>query len=285
MLLPLLASGQIYLDSYRFGALPSDQILDTYTGATAGYSLRLLDKDYTGNCIMVRRKSDGDSSNIGFVNGYLDTVSLKSFCGTSSTDTCWVRRWHDQSGNDRHLQQLTNASQPEIIRAGSLIYDSQPCIDFDGVNDVLAAPKFTVAQPFNYVFLRRYDVTGSDRISASFDSINSSVNVRYAEISRANFQIYFGTYMGNIALNTNRSLLNGLANGANSRLSYNGAAGTTGNAGTNNMLSILIGATGTNPTGALHANIKAQEFIVWPSDKTSDRTGIDGNINTFYSIY
>ena len=58
-------------------------LLDTYSGAAAAYSLRLLDSTYTGSAIRVRRSSDNTEQDIGFnVFGELDTVSLLAFAGT-----------------------------------------------------------------------------------------------------------------------------------------------------------------------------------------------------------
>ena len=35
----------------------------------------------------------------------------------------------------------------------------------------------------------------------------------------------------------------------------------------------------------LHADGKMQEVIIYDSDQSSNRTGIESNINTYYSIY
>jgi hypothetical protein len=65
-------------------------LLDTYSGAAAAYSLRLLRSAYTGDAIRVRRASDNTEQNIGFVNNELDTSSLTSFCsGTNGFVTTW----------------------------------------------------------------------------------------------------------------------------------------------------------------------------------------------------
>jgi hypothetical protein len=55
-------------------------ILDEYPGAAAAYSLRLLNTDYTGDAVVVRRASDNTTQNIGFVDGELDTDALNTFC-------------------------------------------------------------------------------------------------------------------------------------------------------------------------------------------------------------
>ena len=54
-------------------------LLDTYTGAAAAYSLRLLRSAYTGSAIRVRNSSNSEAD-IGFVNNVLDTASLLTHC-------------------------------------------------------------------------------------------------------------------------------------------------------------------------------------------------------------
>ncbi len=72
-------------------------ILDEYPGAAAAYSLRLLNTDYTGDAVVVRRASDNTTQNIGFIDGELDTDTLDTFCsGTNG----FVATWYDQSGNE-----------------------------------------------------------------------------------------------------------------------------------------------------------------------------------------
>jgi hypothetical protein len=57
-------------------------LLDTYTGATAAYSLRKLTRAYTGYAIRVRRSTDDAVLDVGFnTNGTLDTASILSFIG------------------------------------------------------------------------------------------------------------------------------------------------------------------------------------------------------------
>ena len=80
----------------RGGTPPAALLLDTYTGASAAYSLRLLRTAYTGNCIRVRRSSDNAEQDFAFVSNDLDTASLLTFCGVGNG---FVTTWYDQSGN------------------------------------------------------------------------------------------------------------------------------------------------------------------------------------------
>ena len=93
-------------------------LLDTYSGAAAAYSLRLLDNTYTGDAIVVRRASDNTTQAIGFVNNELDTASLESFC--SGTDG-FVAVWYDQSGSGNDAAQGNPANQPKIYFFGTIL--------------------------------------------------------------------------------------------------------------------------------------------------------------------
>jgi hypothetical protein len=62
-------------------------ILDTYTGATAAYSVRKLSSTYTGDALRVRRSSDDTEQDIGFnASNELDTAALLSFVNASYTN-------------------------------------------------------------------------------------------------------------------------------------------------------------------------------------------------------
>lgn len=95
---------------------PSGYLLDNYTSAGIGLSLRRLSSTYSGSAIRVRRSSDNQETDIGFnAGGDLDTTSLLSFTGTYSA---FVKTWYDQSGNARNLTQTTSSLQPQIVSAG-----------------------------------------------------------------------------------------------------------------------------------------------------------------------
>ena len=104
-------------------------LLDTYSGAAAAYSLRLLDSSYVGSAIRVRRSSDNTEQDIGFnVFGELDTVSLLAFAGTGDA---FVKTWYDQSGNSNDATQTATGSQPQIVSSGAVIVENgKPAVEF-----------------------------------------------------------------------------------------------------------------------------------------------------------
>ena len=140
-----IAQAQIYIDSYRFAQPAANLLLDDYPGAAAAYSLRKLDKDYTGSAIQIRTTGTGTNqpagalANIGFdSNGDLDETAIINHClGTS----CTVQTWYDQSGNGNNATQTTAANQPTIYTGGAVVaFNNRPAIDFDGSNDFFNTP-------------------------------------------------------------------------------------------------------------------------------------------------
>ena len=112
------------------------QLLDTYTSAVVGYSLRRLRTAYTGNAINVRRTVNPASTDIGFdSDGNLDTTALLAFCGAGDG---YVVKWYDQVGSN-DLIQNTTANQPQIVDAGTVrTLNGKPALYFDGSNDSIA---------------------------------------------------------------------------------------------------------------------------------------------------
>jgi hypothetical protein len=102
-------------------------LLDTYSGAAAAYSLRLLRTAYSGNCIRVRRSSDNAEQDFGFVSNDLDTASLLTFCGVGNG---FVTIWYDQSGNVNNANQTVALSQPQIVASGvvNTLISGKPCV-------------------------------------------------------------------------------------------------------------------------------------------------------------
>ena len=82
------------------------------------YSLRLVNANYNGALIRVRRSRDNAELDIYADQfGKLDIKTLQDFCPTGNA---FVTRWYDQSGFNRTAFQGTANSQPIIILNGVL---------------------------------------------------------------------------------------------------------------------------------------------------------------------
>ena len=250
-------------------------LLDTYSGAAAAYSLRLLDSTYSGSAVRVRRASDNTEQDIGFVNNVLDTSSLETFC--SGTDG-FVTTWYDQSGNANNLTQTAAASQAKIVSSGSTITEGgKPTLEFDGSNDFMDSGSIASSQPVSYFHLRRYRTTSSTWAL----QFNTDSDFAWGDYFDGGFlRAYFGnTLATSSGFNTNRNLWAVIADGSSSTGSLNGSA-SSGNVGSNNVDAIRIGK------GVVAAPVNSQELIVYLSDVgTTNFEGIETNMNDFYTIY
>ena len=100
-------------------------MLNLFPNASLGLSLDKLDKNYTGSAIKVRRTSNQDELDIGFVNNELDTASLLDFVGSGNG---FVTIIYDQIGSN-NMTQTTAILQGQIVSNGEVILKGgKPCI-------------------------------------------------------------------------------------------------------------------------------------------------------------
>jgi hypothetical protein len=272
-------------------------LLDDYSGAAAAYSLRLLRSAYTGDAIKVRRASDNTEQDIGFVNNELDTSALTTFCsGTNG----FVKTWYDQSGNGRDATQTTAANQPQIVSSGSVITKGiKPAIDFNGTSDNLITPDYlstSLTQFFITSVIDAVNTTGVKEIFSHYNFVGDQRSFFYA-IRDSNFS-FNGSQDG-----TSNNLHRYDSSGAivNDYLLYSAVVDTTISQKVqfykNNS---AVASTSITPTGTMNLLYNStadfeigkgnysgtiQELIFYPSDQSSNRTDIETNINSFYSIY
>ena len=252
-------------------------LLNDYSGAAAAYSLRLLDNTYSGNAIKVRRSSDNAEQDIAFVNNELDTASLETFAGSGDA---FVTTWYDQSGNGVDAANASASSQPKIVSSGSTILENgKATLECNG-NSQLKFSKINTASSSSFVSVTYNDTTdkmlyGTHDNTQDFFWIYSSAQVRVRE---SNFQTTL-----NIAISgqSNTSIFRNNTN--NLFISNNGSLSSVSS--TDSSMGINTIMNGYNGT-PFALNGTFQEFILWSnSDESTNRTGIETNINDFYSIY
>ena len=252
-------------------------LLDTYSGAAAAYSLRQLSSTYSGNAIKVRRSSDNAEQDIAFTNNELDTASLETFAGAGDA---FVTTWYDQSGNGVDAANASASSQPKIVSSGSTILENgKATLECNG-NSQLKFSKINTASSSSFVSVTYNDTTdkmlyGTHDNTQDFFWIYSSAQVRVRE---GNFQTTL-----NIAISgqSNTSIFRNNTN--NLFISNNGSLSSVSS--TDSSMAINTIMNGYNGT-PFALNGTFQEFILWSnSDESTNRTGIETNINDFYSIY
>jgi hypothetical protein len=257
----------------------TDLLLDTYTGAAAAYSVRKLDKDYTGYCMKVRRASDDAEADIGFDgSGDLDTAAIATHCGASAG---YVSVWYDMSGNSINATQATASAQPQIYNGTAVITENgQPALQWDGTNTFLRNSTLQTSGAHTLVSVNKY--TQEVNENALYDSDTSPQTIAYINSTNKWIIQYGGTFSTAYTADTNQHLLTFIIDGSSTVMYEDGTSIATGNPGTNNMSGLTIGAT---RSASVPWNGTMQEMILWDADQSTNRTGIESDINTYFSIY
>jgi hypothetical protein len=279
-------------------------LLDDYPNASLAYSLRKLDKDYSGSAIRVRRSNDNAEQNIGFTSsGDLDTGALKTFVGANSG---FVTTWYEQLFG-RNATQTTAANQPRIVNAGVVDRESgDVALVFDGTNDFLRenVTFLLVANTTLYTVASRRNNANALRCIFSTGILNPASGFGFFYIDNAlggQNNLYmqsryasqtsrtFGNYTNTINQNhlifgvTTTTASNAWYNGGNkTTLTY--TAETNASSTTNGIIGARLSAFDFSPS--FYHNGTISEIVVWGStDQTTNRTAIESNINTYYAIY
>jgi len=253
-------------------------LLDDYPGAAAAYSLRLLDSTYTGSAIRVRRASDNAEQDIGFdFNNELDTSTLATFC--SGTDG-FVKTWYDQAGSN-DATQTTVTHQPKIYDSvtGTHTVGGDPAVEFLtsdslSMSSVTPTTSFAVAK-VNTIDVINYWLFGDDGglvLAGTFSGIDG------LGVVQINPTLVVSSITGE---DTNRHL--GVWNYSGSQYQVAKDGGGLVGLSNTNQLSFTSIARQIDASTRLLGSV--QEIVLYGTDQSSNRTGIETNINDFYSIF
>ena len=283
-------------------------ILDLYPNAAAAYSLRKLRTLYTGSAIRVRR-TDLTESDIGFTSaGNLDTTALLAFTGTGALDNGFVTTWYDQSGNARNFSQTTAINQPQIVSAGSILTSNgETIIDFNGTNSYMngAWSSFFTSTTDNFSIFNvlKYDVSnvvqipfgvtnGAATAAGSIDTVLHSYSTNSTDFYRINGSITnystsiateFGTTNDNLVVFQKNGTTNNAYNNNTLKATQILSATLLGNVPTATNFFLRIGTNRGYLNNWFNGNFK--EMIIYPTSQSTNLSGINTNINTYYGIY
>jgi len=262
-------------------------LLEFYPGAAAAYSLRQLRRSVSPYAIRVRRANDLEQD-IGFgSDGELDTNALLDFADGGDA---WVSVWYDQSSNGNDAEQTTKANQPKIVSSGSIIIEGgKPALEFDGTSQRLTnANEIMTGSSLCLIGVMKSDAASGLRMWV--DQSGSNGGALYQNVQYQAFASFGGTYVGltntSTAATTYALFFSNWVSG-NSKIHINGTQVDTNSAsfsGSGNTgVPFWIGNDSADNTRA--ADGKLQEIIVYNTDQSSNRTGIETNINDYYKIY
>jgi hypothetical protein len=259
----------------RNNTISTSYLLDTYGGASAAYSLRKLSTAYIGSAIRVRRSSDNAEQNIGFSGDDLDTASLLTFVGAGNG---FVTTWYDQSGNINNATQPTALYQPNIVTSGTLITIGGQ-VSIDCYNKDLRANSIDNTSQSTFIAYQNETTLNYSSFNLPFTTINVSSFI--GAVSSGNGSDPYYGITPPIIYYRNNTLISSPTRG----ILYSNFVD-----GTKKLASIVGGGT-TYTSRSLQypnpytGNYKVFEVIIYPSDKSTDRSNINTNINTYYAIY
>ena len=264
---------------------PSVNVLDEWTSV----SITGPTVDLPGNVDLFFRARAGSNTSPD-ADG--DVYYLKNIRATQLTADGYVHTWYDQSANANHAVQGTATAQPKIVDAGVVVTDNgKAAITMDGVDDYLEIAGFNSVMSINNSH-SSFSVTSST-LSTNSTIFQSSINnsdrfvmgytgANNIAVATYNGTAFNGKVISPLDVTAQNSLthlwetttMDGYVNDAQMTLA--------GSAGTGGAAIALIGSR-TDGFSKLNGNI--QELTFYSEDKSSSRTDIEFNINTYYDIY
>jgi len=231
--------------------------------------------------------------------------SIESISVVQLTSDGHVTTWYDQGGTN-HATQSTASAQPLIVENGVLITEGGlPALDFDGTDDFLtnstaimnnaanayasvvlsrtssATNELPLSLPSGVADGRGFDLrlfSGTEaQLSIKTEAGNANANGSFNTASGRNV-LLTGTF--NSGLSSDEAKFFG--NGSLVASASNSGSGIINN-GDNGGL--FIGRFGSPINFGSHLNGKVKEVIIYVSDQSSNRTGIEKNINDHFNIY
>ena len=273
----------------------SSLLLDLYgVNVLAAYSLRKLSSSYTGAAIRVRETAFNTETDIGFdANGNLDTTALLAHCGYPNASG-FITKWYDQAGNNRDGVQTSAAKQLQVVSSNALITKNSLPTTQGGQNKHVAISGFpTTSQPITTFDVYAHHSAGAAGTDSTFVSKVSSANFIRTDYKRF-VRVGVLSAFGGTSINAQGATAHGdtdlhvvtrMLNGASSVVRVDQVAEGTSGGGDWVVAGAQMGSAdtsiGTNSTSTYYGQLS--EIIIFGADKTSDFTGIENDIQTYYS--
>jgi hypothetical protein len=296
-----------------FGA--PNLLLDNFPGAHRAYSVRKLSKNYEGYAMKVREGSgmnytndiafddDGrvslDSKVYNRSDSGTNGVTLSSYLSGYSNPDLMVTTWYDQSSSGVNAVQTAPTQQPKLYKnSGGLVTDGSPAraaLEFDGSNDHIHIDESGLSLGSTYTFAVfnttvDYGSTSGTKVPWSLSTalgnwyshvIISSTDAFYYDPGYP-YPAYFYPAVPNQHLWAYKGI-------TGSQIMYKdgtASSGTGTNSETDALTDTADNGIGGYPSGgaAFYWPGEFQEFIVYDSDQSSNRTDIEADINTEFGM-
>jgi len=256
-------------------------LLDTYTGAAAAYSLRTI-KSSTTKVVRVRADVVGQPEQ-DFTAAEITDGTLATFVGAGNNG--YVVTWYDQSGLGNHATQGTASNQPQIVASGVVITENgMPAIYSN--NKYIFNNTVSSSVPATDFFIYKTASVLAGAYQCYYDGYNAPNNRGFFGLQKSNLKdvIFDGVVLESYNQTLNQTLATNVRNSASSQGYKNDALQVTGNSGTFNPLNGLTFGRDNLFSTTIGSDVYYQEFIRFDgvSPNISD---INANINDYYNIY
>ena len=269
-----------------------------FGGTSVIYSLRLLTHEYDGAAIRVVNDSDVEAD-IGFNSSYeLDTTALLNHCGSGDG---YLVKWYDQAqggstGDGNDATWYDNASyssrKPKIVSAGSVLTDNgKPCVETEDATMIMDSEFSASAEYDVWLVCQKTTTNGTHGMILGTQVGND--NRLWFRASTLNWQINGGANeqggYGDGGANTSWPTVGQMIFNARRDASdvntgqRNGVVGNHNYTRSGSFRSGYILNAWSSLSYTFVGNV--QEIIMLDGDKSSERSAILSNINTYYSVY
>jgi len=258
-----------------------------FGGAAAAYSLRDIGA-MNGRVVEVRRSSDNAVED--FSANQVASGAVEAFVGGSNSG--FVSKWYDQSGNGLDMVQTTTADQPRIVNSGTLeTIDGKPTIKFLNVGTNLGSTFLQNSSPISLptamtaFFVTSATIVSGTRMTFSGGTADFAFDEPRLELRRGG---------------TNLESTLTLSSDTNSLLVYNNNSSFLTRFDIDDSTETKSGITGTdgessfqflgeNSSSASNDIFGLQgtmsEVILYTIDLDSEITDVKNEINNFYQTF
>jgi hypothetical protein len=205
----------------------------------------------------------------------------------------YVKTWYDQSGLGRHASQTTASSQPKIFSNNSVIKQGiKPTILYDGVDDYLVIPTFNdkVQSIFslfnkNTTNFSNYNgiITGRDTLSSL--SSNSNERVGFTGVAGGNSITGFENTTSVWINSESRNVTNYATYNVGQALPYRLDLNLVSQFATASLVGSKNIIFGADTLGGRFLSGSIPEMMIYSSNQVSNRSVIESNINSYYSVW
>lgn len=192
-----------------------------------------------------------------------------------------VSSWTDLSGQGNHATQATGTKQPTYK---TNVLNGRPVVRFDGVDDYLQTAAFSapLSQPSTMFVVCSF----SGLSDTATDGLTAGARHLLVQSGATTVGISAGTYLSYTdASPSGVSIWSALYNGTTSELYRNGASKAAGNAGTNQLAGLTIGADHRAPAAADYIQGDMPEIILYNRAlSASERRTVEQYLGRRYGV-